>query len=796
MRLVYLALTGALFSQALLAADSVDFLKPATTVTLQHGQQKQACTDAREAVAKAVAGDVIILGEGTHQGPLVLSVSGVALKGVPGARVNGNSGDWHPLWQKEPAYGPYAYSSPIPFKPVTMTIDQRVMIDAEEDRGGLSVHQRGVGRNGRTPLGAVFTWLKKSSRVVVSFAGDLDPAKHLIEAAPAGTSAIAIRGADRCTVSGLVVTGGRSGVLLQDTKNSTVEKCLIYGVDAGVTFAEGARACRLLSCDITMNADGSNANCDPATGDIGNDVWNAHKKYGTYDKFGVLVDCTGEGNEIAFNYLYDVWDGITADDGISKDEIEAHYKEKVLKGISDYNTGLKVHHNRIDLAQDDALEPGGEMVGNQWYANVVTRARCAARLKTIEMGPYFFYGNVLADSFDGLRLYKSAPASANVYILNNVVLHKTGVIYHAMDTVAWNDPWLTANLPKGTPSFRIADNVFVCDNAFANHATDNPVEPNYKADYNVYTCGPDALLAKRGLDEHSTFGAKVSFVDAANGDYHLAAAANAKAPRDLALDVPLPPLLADAPAGAGLPANDAQSAPHGPVSGLWEMARPQLGLGELDVRIYRITPLRWVSGGKIEFVLRDLPARDELPMTFVRSGVASASFKLTARDASGKVIATRGGTKADKDGFTWNIAGKGVPEIRVAIEDEDAAQWRIEAAEQCKVGVVAGTALAMQKFDGGRFGLLYPVSAETKSFAVSARSKYPNCSVEVRRPDGQVARVENGQVQTDGQAGNYRILVSFTKGASLKLDDPKAVLLLDPLQETVPFRPMWDKPGF
>lgn len=796
MRLTSLALICALSSQAIYAADSVDFLKAGTTVTLQHGDQKQTFTDAREALRKAVAGDVVTLGEGTHRGPLMLGTSGVTLTGLPGARVSGNSADWKPQWQKEPAYGPYAYSAAIPFEPVTVMIDQRVMINAEEDRGGLSVHQRGVGRNGRVPLGAVFTWLKHGKRLVVSFASDIDPAKHLIEAAPAGTSAVVIRNANNCTVSNLAITGGGNGVLFQDTKGSTVQKCLIYGADAGVNFYKGANACKLLSCDITWNADATNNDCDPATGDIGNDVWNAHKEFGTYDKFAISIDQTGENNEIAFNYIYDVWDGITTGDGVGKDQMEAHYKQEVLKGISKYNNGLKVHHNRIDLAMDDALEPDNELVNNQWYSNLVTRARCAARLKTIEMGPYFFYNNVLADSGDGLRLYKSAPTSANVFILSNVVLNRTGIIYHAMDTVAWNNPWLKANLAKGTPEYYLYDNVFVCDTAFANHASEKPVLPNYKGDYNAYTCGPDATLLRQGLDKHSTFEASAQFVDAANGNFHLAGGGpQGIAPKDLGLKVTLPPLLASAGAGVGLLANDDQSAPHGPVSGLWDSAKAQLNLGERDVRNYVITPLRWISGGKFDLVLRDLPQRDEVQVMFVRSGSASSSFKLEARDAKGQVLASRAGKSADKDGFAWAIPTKSLGEVRIHIEDDDAAQWRIES-DQYKVGVLAGEGVNLRKYDGGRFVFQYPVAAATKSFTVTTHSKYPNGGVEVRRPDGSKAELLKGEVQTEGKAGTYQILVSFTKGGQVTISGPETLLLIDPVQETIPFRPAWGKPKF
>jgi len=238
---------------------------------------------AKEAVAKAQAGDVIVLGPGTHFGPLVVSVSNVTLRGETGARVTANVETWKPAWTKETAYGPFAYSTPIQFEPVTVSIDQRVMINAEERRGGLSVHQFGAGRNGRAALGGVFTYVAKEKKLIVSFANDLDPAKHLIEAAAEQTSAITIKDADNVSVKNLILTGGMAGLHFTKTHDSVVEGCLIYGVDSGVRFGLGASNCKMLGNDITWNEDSLHGDCSATTADVGNDVWHTHKKYGTYD---------------------------------------------------------------------------------------------------------------------------------------------------------------------------------------------------------------------------------------------------------------------------------------------------------------------------------------------------------------------------------------------------------------------------------------------------------------------------------------------------------------------------------
>jgi predicted alpha/beta superfamily hydrolase len=134
---------------------------------------------ARDVINAAEPGDAIALGEDTHAGPVVIRTGGFKPAGKPGVRVNGNAADWTPQWTKAPELGPIVYASPIPWQPVTMAIDGRVMIDADESRSGLTVHTVGSGRNGRDPVGSVFPpiWRRSSASSFPPFATPTPPSR-------------------------------------------------------------------------------------------------------------------------------------------------------------------------------------------------------------------------------------------------------------------------------------------------------------------------------------------------------------------------------------------------------------------------------------------------------------------------------------------------------------------------------------------------------------------------------------------------------------------------------------------
>lgn len=610
------------------APATIDLFAPASGVVVERdGQTPQAFATVAEALTAATAPCVVRLAPGSHRGPVVLTRPGIVLRGEPGARLDANDASWQPRWTKSPAHGRLAYASPIPFAPGAVSVDDRLMIDARESRGGLALHDGGLGNDSRVPLQGVYTYIEKDRQLVVSFPDGADPSGRRFAATPRGVAAVTIRGADDCRVEGLIVTGGETGILLEQTTNSVVERCLVYATDVCVRLGQGAASCKVLSNDLTMNPDALNLDCDRIT--VGKAVWHAHKRVGTYDKWSVLADQAGTDNEVAYNYLYNGWDGVENLTGVGKEDVAAHYTNRVYKGIAPFNRGLRVHHNRVDLMMDDALEPNDQTVGHQWYANAVTRARCAVRFKNISLGPFHFFDNLLLDSGTGLRIYKSSPACADVFIYNNVVRDDAGIVYLEMDSVCWNDPWLAGTLPRGTPSFRILNNVFVCESPFANQDSDVP--PNFVSDHNLYTAPSTAAAAgfpPKDSDAHSLFDAKPRFRDVANLDWRLADGSAGKgAGRALASSLPSVPSGAAAFADATAPdmgilgIEAARTGPGGPTSGLWELAAAQVRLGERDVAAFALeddpAPLRplWGRGVPGSGPLGAKPAPKATPPT-------------------------------------------------------------------------------------------------------------------------------------------------------------------------------------
>ncbi|HBC89658.1 MAG TPA: hypothetical protein DCZ94_22190 [Lentisphaeria bacterium] len=773
----------------------IDMMRPAEKIVIIRNNAETKFASALEAVAAAQTGDVIVLGSGLHRGPLAFKKSGITLKGEPGAYVTAYDAKWKPEWKKEPAYGKYAYSSPIPFDPQNMAIDGRVMINAEEQRHGLDVHEDGIGRNDRTPQQSIFTYISKEKRVLVSFSKEINPADHRIDAC-GKEPIIKIEGVDNCHVEQLILGGGIEGVQFKNTKGSSVKKCLIFGTDIAAHLSSGATECKVLENDITWNADALSSECDPSTGLVDNDVWNTHKQYGSYDKWGVFAGASGKDNEVAYNYVYDIWDGIEAAGGGDKEGIADYYRNKVFKGISQFNIGLKVHHNRVDLCLDDALEPGGELVNNQWYSNVISRAKCAIRIKTVAFGPFYVYDNLFFKCSDGMRFYKSTPESATVYVYHNIIEYPSAIIYHAMDQVAWNDPELKKLIKPGTPGFHVFNNIFLCEKPFSNSSG---IKPNFKGDYNLYTSDKEPVFTEAGIDLHSIFNAKPEFIDMPNGNMLLKEGSQGKkAGTDLSkFSVKLPSCdgkyFKDGLPDIGLLALDKAKTPRGPVSGLWEIAEKNMNLGERDVTNYKLTPIRWVTGGKkIEYVVESLPEKGK-EIALKLTTPHATKYKLTATSEDGKLIAERAGSGSKSiEKIRLKIPSEGWKRIFVKIEDSSEGQWRIEPqTEGLKVGINISAPLELNKFDGGRYIFEYDVPAGTQSFKASG----DGC--EIMRPDGKTEKPGNGGiVNTSGQPGTYKIMLNFIKRSPLTIEGPAKYAFFDSKQETVPLKKRWGRQGF
>jgi hypothetical protein len=797
---------------ALIWGVMIGSLAQGATVTVESATGgRQTYPTAQAALTSAKPGDVITLGDGVHYGPLVIQTDRVTLRGTPGAVVNGNTAHWRPQWKPEPGIAPLAFSSAIPFEPGVMSVDGRSMIRLEADRGALVVHRDGVGRAGRNALGACFTYLAKDKRVVISFAAQRDPSKLAIEAAPDHSAAITIKNAAGVTVEDLTVTGATSGILLTDCTDSTVQRCLVHAADAALHLYKGATRCKLLHNDVTWAPDALSFDIDRDSGLAADDVWMAHKRFGTYDKWGIKIDQAGPDNQVAYNYVFNVFNGIQNEDGVGASDVKKHFTDYVFQGKSPGNDGLEVHHNRVDLTMDDALEPGNELVNNRWHANLVTRGRCATRFKTVTMGPFYFYDNVLIDCSDGLRLYKSSPDSAQVFIYNNFVRHPSAIIYHAMNEVMWGDAWLGKQMPRGTPGFRLFNNVFVTDQYFANNGGN--VRPNFKSDFNVFTTNPDAALLLRGFDEHSVYHVDLAHITLTDGRPSLAPAAIAQRtpanPAALGASHNLPGWEAADRTQPGPSRNALKDTPTGPVSGRWESVSKLVNLDERDPTQTHLTPMRWLYGKDLRLLLVDLVPGQPIDVAITGAILAdNAYFTAQLLDDAGQVIQeikqASDGDRADA-AFT-NITPAGA-RLEIHIQSKGDPQWLATITRGngsvAYDGAFAGDDIpGVRKYDGGSYTVLYRVTPQdasvAQSFTVSARRRYDGAfGVTITRPDGVAAPLAaDGVVPIRGQAGDYRIAMDFTKKADLGVAGPSTVLRFAPDQPTPNLRVQWGKPAY
>ncbi len=286
---------------------------------------------------------------------------------------------------------------------------------------------------------------------------------------------IRISGADRCVVRGLTLRNAAYGVRIEDSLGSAVENCAIGPVDYGVWLDRGADRCTVRFNEIFMNP---YAGADPK-GEGAWDNWQAHKRGGHYDRFGVQIYKTAGGHEVHDNFIHDTWDGIED------------------RGGPGENRGLRIHHNRIVNVSDDGLEPNGAEEDCRWHDNLVERSICGFRIKAPTVGPLYAYRNLFFDNAEDFRNYgEVALKPATVYIYHNTCTSNAAITSNKVFGI-------------GTPNYHYFNNLFWCAYWWRNSGESVP--PNWKGDNNVYVRrGADPrwdetrkLAAKLGLDARS-----------------------------------------------------------------------------------------------------------------------------------------------------------------------------------------------------------------------------------------------------------------------------------------------------
>lgn len=760
-----------------------------------------------EALARATPGSTILIDGGTHRGPFVIDKDNLTLRGKNGAVITASQ-EWTPQWRPEPEYG-FAFSSPIPFEPKVMHCDGRFMINVTRKRAGnglKKIHRDGVGRSGRNVLRGVFTYLPEEKRVLVSFHEKTDIGRLNIEAScPA--PAITLSGKNT-TLENLIVFGGDANVCFRDATHCTVRKCLLIGGNDNVLFSKNANYCKVENCDITLNPAGMTLNAMAGSSKPAWDVWVAHKHFGTYDKTGVMFIGSGTGNEVCGNYLYNVWNGVTSGADAGPEEIVSYYQEYVFPQKAVYNIGQKVHHNRIDLCMDDALEPGGDLHEAQWYSNMVTRAMCGTRIKGVGVGPFFYFDNVMRYCNDGVRFYKTTAPQSLAFVYHNYIEHPYAICYHSINQVAWNSRELEKLLPvKGSPGYHAFNNVFVASEMLK--PLPEGFIPNHKGDGNFYTCPRPAILPEK-IDPNSRFSGKFEPVDAAGGDFRCKPGTEFAGVDLSKYQLPFADLGGRTPT-AGLLGIEPEKTPHGPVSGLWDSAARRFNLGEIPANEFSLTSHRYLVAEKLEYKLKfEQPAPEKVTVKFMRGpeGRESSSYAVKITDDSGRLLAEKqeSGSNAVLE-FGLTVPARGGVNITVT-EPERAARWMVRPEDGTPgvklIYLLRGNpdpnapGVRMIKYDSGPYIWEYAADAASprRIFLRTASGYSGDFQSVVVRPDGVELPLSSSGYINIAMPGVWQIRTMFTKKAWLYGPPSGCTELILPENQPSGSFDLWPRPVY
>ena len=446
---------------------------------------------------KAMPGDTVELAPGVYYERVKFPRSGefgkpIRLNGPRSAIIDGSVA-FTPDWKKIPDYGPNAWHTKVPaiFFPATVKNQGSGLVIAKE---GLIIQlfekrvkntqspknskrtiwyapllmTKGIDRSGMSFIKALAMYRHKKSDVIVSFGDGRDVSKENILLSPPLPSII-IDGVDRCAVSGITIRHSWKGVYIKNSLGSVVEDCRILRSDRGVELAEGSDRCTIRFCEISMDPVFRN---DPGLNGSWH-AWQGHKRGGYWDRIAVNILNSKGGHQIHDNYLHNHWGG-----------------------VQDYgnNPDLNVHHNRIDEIQDDGLEPNGTEKNCKWHHNHITRCRCGFRIKCIQNGPLYAYGNIFYNNKEDFRNFRGSEYPKAVCF----VYHNTSNTKRAINNNK-------VKMPPGSPYFHFFNNIFVCDALYG--GTD---ALNWKDAGNVFFQRTKSALWQQTIDKAKKAGFKSS----------------------------------------------------------------------------------------------------------------------------------------------------------------------------------------------------------------------------------------------------------------------------------------------
>lgn len=400
-------------------------------------------TTIQAALNSALAGDTVLVHPGTYR-ERVSFVSGgnatqpVILQGQEGAVIDGGQNitlNWSAVPAGEISGDPPGvYKAAISgFTPRTLIADGKWITPLDFNRCTTTwqgLFANGTGSHGWDGVRAIWMHHPTNGVIYIRFMGDLNPANMVTSVAPVTTPCIDINGKDYCTVRGLDIRNGYTGVAIANSMGSVVENCKIGPTSFGVYLNAGADRCVIRYNEIKQDPYfGANPWREAAW-----DSWVAVKSYGYYNTGAVTVGNSKGGHEIYDNYIHDHWDGIESSNNASR------------------LLGDKMHHNYFFTLFDNTVKLSYSQANNELNNNIMEVGRVGTRISNPDPGPLFIYQNIYIENKSDVRIQTGSGGAlplAEVWFYHNTCMSDTSV------NLEWD------NYPLShTPNYYFYNNIF------------------------------------------------------------------------------------------------------------------------------------------------------------------------------------------------------------------------------------------------------------------------------------------------------------------------------------------------
>jgi hypothetical protein len=218
------------------------------------------------------------------------------------------------------------------------------------------------------------------------------------------------------TVEGLTFTHASHAIVVgEGAEECVIRKCRVESFESdGIALTSGAARCTVEDCDITR---GSLEEWMPSLGHnrANYEVWRIHKDVGNYDRNGIELEGAGAGHRILNNRIDRTFDGIALGDSSA---------ESLDKKLPDPNRGrgTEIAGNTITNTRDSGIELGIGCIDVQVHHNTLRRTHGGLRMKLPRLGPLFIHHNRFIDGAPFAIWFSMDASPAEAYVYHNTIV--------------------------------------------------------------------------------------------------------------------------------------------------------------------------------------------------------------------------------------------------------------------------------------------------------------------------------------------------------------------------------------